>query len=173
MKFFYHQIFLNMNTPKYPLPSTMALNWSVANLKIRYRLTGNPIPIRDSEDSARVLYQMWDKSLINVQEQSAALYLNSKNQAIGFRQISTGTMSSVSIDKGLILACALLVRADAIILAHNHPSGEPIPSKSDIRNTVQLQKSIHLIGCRLIDHIILSEHQWYSMADGRNFLPDL
>lgn len=146
--------------------------WTVANLTIRYKVTGKPVPIADAEDAAKILLRMWDKHLLNIQEQTAALYLNTRNQVIGYRLISSGTLSSASVDKSLLLSCALLCRADAIILAHNHPSGEPIPSKSDIRTTCQLQKAINLIGCRLVDHIILSDHSYYSMADGKNFLPD-
>jgi DNA repair protein RadC len=116
---------------------------------------------------------MWDRSLINIQEQTAALYLNSQNQAIGYRLISSGKLSSAGVDKSLLLSCALLIRASAIILAHNHPSGELFPSKADIRSTCQLQKAINLIDCRLVDHLILSENGWYSMADGNNFIPDL
>jgi DNA repair protein RadC len=146
--------------------------WSCAKLSVRYALTSQPIQIRDSEDAARLLYASWDQELINIQEQTGALYLNHKQQAIGFRLISTGKLNTTQLDTSLLLSCGLLVRAHAIILCHNHPSGDPTPSRTDIRLTCQLQKTIGLVGMELHDHIILCLELWHSMADQRNFLPD-
>lgn len=162
-----------MQIIKYIQSHPPADQWAVANLRVSYRITGTPVAIRDADDAARILHRMWDQSLINIQEQTAALYLNSKNQAIGYRLISSGKLSSAVVDKSLLLSCALLIRATGIIIAHNHPSGDLTPSKADIRSTCQLQKAINLIDCRLVDHLILSDHAWYSMADGNNFIPDL
>lgn len=147
-------------------------SWTLAKLSVRYRLTSNPIRIQDSQDAAKLLYHTWDEEMINIQEQMGALYLNHKLQAIGFRLISTGKLNTTNLDTALLLSCGLLVRAQYIILAHNHPSGDPTPSKSDIRLTCQLQKTISLVGMELYDHIILGQEHWHSMADQRNFLPD-
>lgn len=160
-----------MHMYQYQSSHPPADQWAVANLSIRYRLTGTPIPIRDSEDAARVFARMWDQSLLNIQEQIGALYLNSRDQAIGFRLISSGKLSAASLDTPLLLACGLLVRAKSIVLCHNHPSGDPTPSRADIRMTQQLAKTTALIGIELYDHIVLAQEGWHSMADSRNFLP--
>lgn len=145
--------------------------WTVAQLRIRYQLLQKPRRIRDSEDAAKVLHSMWDTELLNVQEQIGALYLNSKNECLGFRLISTGKLNTATLDTSLLLSCGLLTRARAIILAHNHPCGDPTPSRMDISTTIKLEKSIELVGMELHDHIILASEGWHSMADSRNFLP--
>lgn len=145
--------------------------WACAKLSVRYKLTSNPIQIRDAEDAARLLYASWDDELLNVQEQTGAIYLNHQQQAIGFRLISTGKLNTTTLDIPLLLSCGLLVRAQAIILAHNHPSGDPTPSRTDIRCTLQLAKSVELVGMELHDHIILASEGYHSMADARNFVP--
>ena len=160
-----------MQINQYKSSHPPADQWAVANLSIRYRLTGTPIPIRDSEDAARVFRKMWDHSLLNVQEQIGALYLNSRNHAIGFRLISSGKVSAATLDVPLLLSCGLLVRARSIILCHNHPSGDPTPSRTDIRLTQQLCKTTEMVGMELFDHIVLAQEGWHSMADSRNFIP--
>lgn len=145
--------------------------WNVSTFRIRYQLIARQIPIRDSHDAARVLMAMWDEELLNIQEQIGALYLNPKNEAIGFRLISTGKLNTATLDIPLLLSCGLLCRASAIILAHNHPSGDPTPSRTDIRATLNIDKSISLVGMELHDHIILASEGYHSMADARNFLP--
>ncbi len=145
--------------------------WAVSRFKIKYCLTSQPKVILDSEDAARVFLRMWDEDLMNVQEQIGALYLNSRSQCLGFRLISTGKLNLTNLDTPLLLSCGLLCRARSIILAHNHPAGDPTPSRMDIRTTLQVKKSIELVGMELHDHIILSQDSWHSMADARNFIP--
>lgn len=146
--------------------------WNVTSFKIKYELRAQPIPIRDSQDAAMMLKSIWDHELINVQEQLAGLYMNAREEAIGFRLISTGKINTTAPDIPLILSCGLLSRASALILAHNHPTGDVTPSRQDIRLTQQLCKTVSLVGMELWDHIILSELGWHSMADAGNFVPD-
>jgi DNA repair protein RadC len=146
--------------------------WTCAKLSVKYRISHPPIRVHDSQDAACLLYESWDKDLLNIQEQVGALYLNHRMHAIGFRLISTGKLNTATVDTPLLLSCGLLTRAQYIILAHNHPSGDPTPSKADIRLTCQLQKTIGLVGMELYDHIILSQDDWHSMADRRNIVPD-
>lgn len=155
------------------LPKTADhIGWSCAKLSVKYRISHPPIRIHDSQDAAHLLYESWDSDLINIQEQVGALYLDHRMHAIGFRLISTGKLNTATLDTPLLLSCGLLVRAHSIILAHNHPSGDPTPSKADIRLTCQLQKTVSLVGMELHDHLILSQEDWHSMADRRNFVPD-
>lgn len=146
-------------------------DWSLASLRLRYRLTSTPIPIRDSHDAARLLHSSWDADQLPIQEQVAALYLDARDQALGFRLISTGKLCTSQVDTSLLLACGLLLRAKSLIVAHNHPSGDPTPSKSDLRYTIHLQKAAELVGLELHDHIILVGDGYHSMADARNFMP--
>ncbi len=149
----------------------LADDWAVSRFKIKYCIKANPKVVRDSDDAARILHKMWDKDLMNVQEQIGALYLDSRSQCLGFRLISTGKLNLTNLDTPLLLSCGLLSRAHSVIIAHNHPAGDPTPSRADIRTTLQVMKSMELVGLKLYDHIILSQDTWHSMADARNFIP--
>lgn len=146
--------------------------WQVAEIRVSYRRHEPPLIIRDSEDAAKCLHSCWDEDLMDIQEQIAALYLGVKGEVIGYRLISSGKLSTANLDTALLLSCGLLVRADSFILAHNHPSGDPSPSRTDIRMTLQLCKAAELVGLELYDHIILARDlRWHSMVDEGNFVP--
>lgn len=146
--------------------------WRCARFSIRYKVQEKLLTVFDPSDAAKILYSSWDPDLINIQEQTAALYLNHRFQALAFQPISTGNLRSSSLDLPLLLIHGLLTRAHYIVIAHNHPSGDPTPSKQDIRLTQQVQKSISLVGMELYDHIILAKEGWHSMAESRNIIPD-
>jgi DNA repair protein RadC len=156
---------------KFSKPPGLLTGWAFASLRVKYRIDRQPIPVADSHDAARMLLCSWDAEQLNVQEQLGALYLNSQDQAIGFRLISTGKLNTTSLDTGLLLACGLLLRAASIVLCHNHPSGDPTPSRADVRCTLQLVKAAELVGMEIYDHIILVGDGYHSMADARNFVP--
>ena len=69
------------------------------------------------------------------------------------------------MDNQGILRAAILKKASGIIIYHNHPSGNPKPGKEDIRSTESLKKAVDLLELSLLDHIIISDSQWYSFAD--------
>lgn len=147
-------------------------SWNVAKLVVSYRRPQNPSIIRDAEDAASCLHESWDQDLIDIQEQIAALYLSIKGEVLGYRLISSGKLNTANLDTALLLSCGLLVRAHSLILAHNHPSGDPSPSRTDIRTTLQVCKAAELVGMELYDHIILARDlRWHSMAEEGNFLP--
>lgn len=109
---------------------------------------------------------MWDEKLIGAQEQFNVLYLNNGHEVIGFRNISTGTLSSTIIDTNLIISIALQCRAAAIIISHNHPSGNMQVSDPDIKLTQKIKAACELLDICLFDHIILSPHgEYISFSD--------
>ena len=79
--------------------------------------------------------------------------------------LSRGTFDRTAIDSRTILRQALLKNAAAIILCHNHPSGNEKPSQADIGLTDNLRKACKLMDIPLLDHIILSSGKYYSFAD--------
>ena len=114
--------------------------WCVAEIKISYKPEKKTnIKITSCDDAYNVLKAMWDPDLIKIQEQFGVIYLDQSNEVIGFRNITTGKATAVTIDFQLILTCALLSRAQAVIIAHNHPSGNLKPSAGDKRVTEKLK----------------------------------
>lgn len=84
---------------------------------------------------------------------------------IAVESIATGTLSDVAIHKREIFYPAIRHKATSMILAHNHPSGDPSPSKSDILTTKDIIRSSKMIGITLDDHLIVGSHSYVSLKE--------
>jgi DNA repair protein RadC len=98
-------------------------------------------------------------------EEVWVLYLTARMHPIGSEMISKGTLTATSIDCRTVLRQALLHNAAALILMHNHPSGDPSPSPNDIRFTKQLRQACSLMDVQLLDHIITADEGFYSFSE--------
>jgi DNA repair protein RadC len=98
------------------------------------------------------------------QEVMGALFLDVRNRLIAESEIFRGTLSRAAVEPRAVLKEALLRSASALILFHNHPSGDPSPSVQDLRFTRRMSEAGELLGIRLIDHLILgSAGSWVSL----------
>ena len=86
-----------------------------------------------------------------------ALCLDRKNRLIKRIEVTKGTASSCLVHTREVFREAIRLSASAIIVAHNHPSGDPAPSRADIQVTRQLRESAKVIGIDLLDHIVLGQ----------------
>lgn len=102
---------------------------------------------------------------LEVYESFFALYLNQANKTIGFAKIGQGGISSTVADIRLICKYAIDSLSTSVILIHNHPSGNLIPSENDIKLTRQTNESLKNFNIKVLDHIILSDENYYSLAD--------
>ncbi|MBU0777697.1 hypothetical protein KKH23_04295 [Patescibacteria group bacterium] len=91
--------------------------------------------------------------------------LSMKQCITGVSLIGKGTMAEVQLQLSSILREAIKMVVPRIMLAHNHPSGNPNPSDSDIRLTQQVEKSMDVVGLSLMDHIVIGQGSYYSFAD--------
>lgn len=98
-------------------------------------------------------------------EEFWVIYLNRANHVTGRTKLSAGGMSSTVTDVRLLFRKALDVKAYAIVIAHNHPSGSTLPSESDKVLTEQIYDAGKIIGIKLIDHLIISGRDYYSFVD--------
>ena len=102
------------------------------------------------------------------QEVFLSFYLNVRNMIIGYSEIGRGGFSSVGVDPRVIFRAAIALGAEAIILAHNHPSGALEPSTEDDAMTHRLVHGAKLLGLELLDHVIVSDVGCLSYAaEGR------
>lgn len=102
-------------------------------------------------------------------ETFVALYLDTKNRVIKKETVSIGSLNSNIVHPREVYREAILNSAHNIIVAHNHPSGDPTPSREDLELTDRLYKAGEIIGIGLIDHIIVGESgQYYSMKERGN-----
>ena len=94
------------------------------------------------------------------------LFLNAKNIVTNIETHSIGAVDSSAVYPQQILRSALLCNACSLICVHNHPSGDPEPSVSDIEITKQIGIGAHVIGIRLLDHVVMGDHgRYFSFAD--------
>lgn len=98
-------------------------------------------------------------------EECWVLLLNQASRMIDKVKISAGGLSATAVDIRCVLREALLKRASAIALCHNHPSGNIRPSREDDRLTDQLNKACQMVNIRLVDHVVLVDGCFYSYAD--------
>ena len=98
-------------------------------------------------------------------EECWILLLNQGSKIIDKVKISAGGLSATAVDVRCILREALLKRASAIVLCHNHPSGNVLPSREDDLLTKHVAQASGCMDIRLVDHIILTDGAFYSYAD--------
>ena len=115
-----------------------------------------------SRDAYQILYPKL--SDLN-HEEIWALFLNRSNRVEGTMRISEGGISSTVLDVRLVLREALNRYASGIILAHNHPTNNCMPSEQDIRITTKLKDAAKIMDISLLDHLILCGDNYYSFAD--------
>ena len=116
--------------------------------------------------SSRDAYQILYPYLCDLNhEEIWALLLNRSNQVKRTVFFSKGGMASTVVDIRLILREALNEYASGIILAHNHPTNNCMPSEQDIQITMKLKEAAKLMEINLLDHIIVCDDKYYSFAD--------
>lgn len=98
-------------------------------------------------------------------EQFWAIYLRRNNTIIKDSFISKGDIAGTVVNIKAILSEAILLKASAIILAHNHPSGQIKPSSQDVAMTTQIKGAAKLIDVEVLDHVIIGNKDFYSFAD--------
>lgn len=89
-------------------------------------------------------------------EMFACVYLSNAHRVITVDELFTGTIDECHVFPREIVRRALLLNAAAVILAHNHPSGNPKPSRADIRMTERVRQSLQTVDIRLLDHIVVA-----------------
>lgn len=93
------------------------------------------------------------------------LFLDTRHRVLGFEKLSQGTIDRAMVYPRQVVKRALDYNAAALILCHNHPSGNPEPSQDDRTLTRELKKALELVDVRVLDHIIIGDGNPLSMAE--------
>jgi DNA repair protein RadC len=101
----------------------------------------------------------------------AMLCLSTKHRVIGYHEVSRGTLDATLVHPREVFKAALLANAAAIIVAHNHPSGDPTPSSDDAARTARLAAAGEMLGVPLLDHIVIGDARYFSFKEAGR-LPD-
>ncbi|AGK55081.1 hypothetical protein B1NLA3E_16685 [Bacillus sp. 1NLA3E] len=118
--------------------------------------------IRSPEDGAKLV--MNDMRFLS-QEHFVCLYLNTKNQVLHKQTIFIGSLNASIVHPREVYKEAFRRSAASIICLHNHPSGDPAPSREDIEVTKRLAECGKIIGIDLLDHLIIGENKYVSLKE--------
>ncbi|MGE6375574.1 RadC family protein [Peribacillus muralis] len=118
--------------------------------------------IRSPEDGAN--YCMEEMRFLS-QEHFVCLYLNTKNQVLQKTTVFIGSLNASIVHPREVFKEAFRRSAASIICLHNHPSGDPTPSREDIEVTKRLVECGRIIGIEVLDHIIIGEHKYVSLKE--------
>lgn len=121
----------------------------------------NSRQIRSSKD----VYDLFRYLSNETKEHFVVLHLDTKNKIVCVDQVSTGSLNASIVHPREVLKSTLLSSAAAIVLIHNHPSGDPAPSKEDITITKRIKECCDVLGIRLLDHVITGDGDYTSLAD--------
>lgn len=99
-------------------------------------------------------------------EVCVVLLLNTKHRVLWIHELSRGTLDGCIVHPRDVFKVALLTNAAAVIVAHNHPSGEPEPSPDDVKLCARLQSAAQIIEIDLLDFMIIGEGRYYSFKEG-------
>ena len=106
-----------------------------------------------------------DQLEMKTQEHFIALYLNTKGELIKKETLFVGSLNSSLVHPREIFKHAVLSSAASIIIVHNHPSGDPTPSKNDIEVTKVIHQNSLMMDIKLIDHIIIGRNKYFSFKE--------
>jgi len=138
----------------------------IAMLEIGRRMKGLTPDSKPKMTSSKDIYKVLRASMEDLQhEMFKVIFLNQNNSIITIKTLSEGGIAGTVVDPRLIFKEALNQTAVAIILAHNHPSGNLKPSQSDLNITQKMISAGKLLEIKVLDHLIISEQGYYSFAD--------
>ena len=120
--------------------------------------------IANPATAAEIINQVFDMEN-QPNEVFAILCLNTKNKVAGAHIISQGSLSSSIVHPREVFKAAIANNAASIILAHNHPSGDPEPSRDDIETTHRLVNAGNILGINVLDHIIIGDGRYISLKE--------
>ncbi|MCA0992548.1 DNA repair protein RadC [Bacillus hwajinpoensis] len=139
------------------LIAAMELGRRVSRLQLEERYT-----IRSPEDGAN--YVMEDMRFLS-QEHFVCLYLNTKNQVLHRQTVFVGSLNASIVHPREVFREAFRRSAASLICFHNHPSGDPTPSREDIEVTKRLAECGKMLGIDMLDHIIIGDQKFISLKE--------
>ena len=123
------------------------------------------IRIKGSHDCYKIFSGLWEDGKMDLIEQFKVLYLNRANAIVGLYEVSSGGLTGTVADPRLILVGALKVITCNMVLAHNHPSGNLKPSRSDEELTQKIKYACEFHEIKVLDHLIMGNEGYFSFAD--------
>lgn len=147
-------------------PGLMSLWRLLREIMARYALA--PLLAKEVLASPEAVAQVARQRLGNMSHEESWLALvDAQNRLISWQRLRRGGISSIALQPRDVLEPALLRKASGIVLVHNHPGGNPQPSQADLDLTKEIENLAPRLGLRLLDHVIVTSDECYSIAAGR------
>ena len=141
-----------------------AMILAAVQLGIRLAVSSNGTKIRVTSPSIAANYVLSEMSVLE-HEHFRIMTLNTKKEINFIREISKGTINMTIVHAREVFRAAISDNAHSIILLHNHPTGDPSPSKEDIGLTKNLIEASKIIGIDILDHIIIGDNRYFSFLE--------
>ncbi len=125
-------------------------------------VNGDKPKVRSPQDAANLV--MDDMRLLD-HEQLWVIILNSKNDVVAIDKVYKGSLNTTMVRTGELFIEALKRRAAAVIVVHNHPSGDPAPSPEDVKVTEGIVQAGSLLDVEVLDHVIVGDNRWISLKE--------
>ena len=113
--------------------------------------------VANTISNAQAVYALFSFLQQETKEHFIALHLDAKNRILCIDRVSAGTMTNSLIHPREVFKTALLSSATSLLLVHNHPSGDPTPSREDISITEKLKGAGEIMGIAVLDHVIIGD----------------
>ena len=127
----------------------------------------DPVSIKNGRDVAALMAPLLEPEVVEV---CYVLLLTTPLTLIGYHQVSRGSLDATSMHPREVFKAAVLANAASIVLVHNHPSGDPTPSRDDLDLTKRLKDAGELLGIEVLDHIIIGhDGQFVSFKEQGRF----
>lgn len=149
------------------LPPTKSFGTEILEGLFPEGASSNPLlnPVNSTNRAIECFRIIWNKALFDDQEQVYVLYVNRQLEIIEWKCLFTGGESECSVDINIIMRYAISLKAGGLFIAHNHPGGTLKPSDYDIELTDSVKSVSHILGIRLLDHVILAKKGHFSFHE--------
>ena len=137
--------------------------WRRVQLTLVREKAEQPYAAKGPEASAALIRRVIGS---DPRELVVALYLDTSLKTIAVHIVSIGTLSTSLVHPREVFGPAVMLAAASLILAHNHPAGDPKPSQEDMQVTERMDQAGKLLGIPLLDHLVIGETTFYSFAEG-------
>jgi DNA repair protein RadC len=145
-------------------PARAAQLLAAAEIGRRLWPDADPIPLVRGPET---IFELTEDIRRSNREHFVGFYLNSRNQVLRREIISIGSLNASIVHPREVFIPALAVSAASLILAHNHPSGDPSPSEEDLAITRRITESGRLLGVELLDHVVVARDAYTSFKERR------
>ena len=135
--------------------------------EISVKYIRSDIPLNEGErfQNSRQVYESFRNLMLEPVEVFRVVLLDSKNHFLHFEDISRGSLSTSVVHPREVFWSAVHHRAAAILCLHNHPSGDPAPSREDRECTDRICQAGKILGIKVLDHIVVGQQDYFSFAD--------